>query len=588
MIFLTIPYRDETAESYIQHQGDALVLRNARFVWVMHVLTASLMGYLLLRHTPHPELLISVWVAWMIILGISQGVIAFLGLKTLQRDGSVSQIITGFDLVTVALAAGYGFLAFILVPTTDPNLDQFVGFIITGGVLTGTGSFNLRYRTLTLNITMIMTLLAARSFLENPDGRGVILAGMLMIFLVLMLLLGRFLRNTTRNGFRLQWEKLQLARQLAGQAEELKLARAEADAANEAKSRFLAQASHDLRQPLHSMGLFLASLRHEKLSTRADDIVDRLNQSVDVLSELFSTLLDVTLMDTQEVEVNPRPVLVRQIFEDVVSEFQPVSPEHSFEIRCEADLCLRADPLVLRRLIQNLVSNAVRHTKCGVITLIGSEAEGQVELSVSDSGDGIPEQDQKRIFIEFERGLPVGNATRGLGLGLSIVHRLAQLSGGQVTLTSRVGAGSCFSVGPFPVSEQSAGTTEEAVPVESSAVSGQRVLIVDDDRPTLEATATILSRWGWEIDARESVMASDLADMPEPDLVVTDFDLSEDVTGIDLIALLRTQFDELPALIISGSSTEQTRILVREAGFMLLHKPVRPAQLRSALIALMG
>ncbi len=575
----------DTAEAYIRHQSDKLVLKNARFVWIMHLLTAALMGYLLIRHAPHPSWLIAAWMVWMTLLGLAQGVVAFRG-RTASDSAGPGML--AFDLVALALAAGYGFLAFALVPTGDANLDQFVGFIITGGVLTGTGSYNLRFRTLATSTTLIMVLLAARSYLDNLDGRGLIMAGMLMIFLGLMLMLGLFLRNTSRRGFRLQWEKMRLADQLAAQAEELKLARAEADAANEAKSRFLAQASHDLRQPLHSMGLFLASLRHEKLSARADDIVDRLSQSVDVLSELFSSLLDVTLMDTQEVEVKPRSLKVSALLNDVVSEFEPSSPDHEFCVHADTHLNVVADPLILRRLIQNLVSNAVRHTRNGLITLNAERNDKGAWLSVTDSGPGIPKEDQERIFIEFERGLPVGNATRGLGLGLSIVRRLTRLSDLEISILSEPGQGACFKIGPLLITDDDpiVAPAENVSPKESRP--GQRVLIIDDDQPTLEATAAVLSRWGWEIDARQALTADDVQTLTPPDLVISDYDLGQGVTGVEMIEMLRRRLGDIPALIISGSSTERTRNQVREAGYMLLHKPVRPVQLRSALIALMG
>ena len=576
--------RFTSANTFVRYQSDALVLRLARFVWIMHLLTAALMGSLLLAHGDIPGSLVWLWMLWMVILGCVQGIVAIRGSNVAHFEGDLSGMVHIFDVSVILLACGYGALAF--TPTGDAELSQFAGFIVGGGILTGVGTHNPRYRTLVVTLLIIIPLMALRAMIDNEGGRGLIAAGMLVVFLLLMLGLGWVLRGFSRRGFQLQWDKMQLAEQLEQQAVQLKIARAEADAANQAKSKFLAQASHDLRQPLHSMGLFLASLHHEKLTPRAREITDRLNQSVDILSELFSSLLDVTLMDTQQTEFAPVATPVRALLEDIQAEFAPTSPDHTIKIQCPADLHVHADPLILRRMVQNLVSNAIRHTEDGEIWLATAVTSNEVTISVQDSGQGIAASEQVRIFQEFERGMPVGSRTRGLGLGLSIVQRLANSSGVTISLRSEPGAGSVFSIGPFettcaparPVSDETASASDQS--------ATGRVLIVDDDEPTLEATATILSKWGWDMDARTHLSASDIADMQPPDLVITDYDLGSGITGLDIIDQLRTRFSDLPALIISGSSTEETRERVRQAGFMLLHKPVRPVQLRSALIAL--
>lgn len=574
-----------SAETYSRYQSDALTLRLARFVWAMHLLTAGLMGGLVLSNGHLPTLLVVLWVLWMISLGCVQGVVSFRGSNIAQFEGDLSGVVRVFDVTTILLACGYGVLAF--APTGDAELDQFAGFIVGGGILTGVGTHNPRYRTLIVTLIIIIPLMALRALIDAEGGRGLIAAAMLIVFLFLMLGLGWVLRGFSRRGFNLQWDKIQLAEQLKSQAEQLKIARADAEAANLAKSKFLAQASHDLRQPLHSMGLFLASLQHEKLTPRAREITDRLNQSVDILSELFSSLLDVTLMDTQKTEFAPVATPLRALLEDIQAEFAPTSVEHSIRIECPDALFIRADALILRRMVQNLVSNALRHTKDGDITLSADVSPDGVSVRVQDSGPGIPDAEQIRIFQEFERGMPVGSGTRGLGLGLSIVQRLAQASGVSVSLHSKQGVGSAFSIGQFKTEDAPLHLTTDNADASDHSASG-RVLIVDDDEPTLEATATILSKWGWDMDARTHLSTADVADMPPPDLVITDYDLGEGMTGLDVISRVRARFPDIPALIISGSSTEETRERVKQAGFTFLHKPVRPVQLRSALIALVG
>ncbi|MFV0244505.1 MAG: hypothetical protein ACK5IB_05720, partial [Qingshengfaniella sp.] len=211
-----------TRETYVHHESNVLVLTLARFVWQMHILSAWLLAFVL-KDVVVSQLLWP-WVAWMSAFGLAQAYICFRGTAQADAGGdAVDRYATAFDVTAILLALGWGWLAFMLLPAEDTELRTFVGFVISGGVLTGTGTHNLRYPMLVITLSIIMLTQAARAFLDNPEEQRIVAAGMLLVFLFLMLGLGWVLRGFTRRGFVLQWEKMQMA-------EELAAAKAEAEA----------------------------------------------------------------------------------------------------------------------------------------------------------------------------------------------------------------------------------------------------------------------------------------------------------------------------------------------------------------------
>ena len=384
-----------------------------------------------------------------------------------------------------------------------------------------------------------------------------------------------------------------LLREVASSARELEerreleaRLRLDAERANLAKSRFLAHSSHDLRQPLHATGLLLEAIDEAELSRDNRHAVARVRQSVQVLAKLFDSLLDLTQLDTGQIEIHRRTVDLGAVMDEVVADFSELAAVNKVSLTAGRDAPgVSADITVIRRILQNLVANAIRHAPGGHVHLDTSERDGVVHLTVRDDGAGIAPEDQARIFDEFTRLEPDSAATGAgrLGLGLSIVSRLAQLIDASVRVDSTLGQGSCFDVGPFvaaPKSAQRASADRAA----SSAHERVRVLVVDDDEDTLRATAGLLEKWGMQAELS-------LDAFPEithrPNLVVCDYELNEGHTGIDAIAHLRQRFGrDLPALLVSGNTTASLTRDAQSAGLRLLHKPVQPAQLKSAILTL--
>lgn len=572
-----------SCSAYIERQSNALVLAQGRFVWPLHLLSAALFAGLLHADADRGPLFL--WTGWMAVFAVCQAAICFRARYMWRRGEDFGRLPRAFDVSALLLAAGWGWLGFGLIPADRFDLQVFAGFVIGGAVLTGAGTHNLHYPAMAVSLSLILLLEAAGLVVDHGWLRGGLAGGMLIVFLAAMLGLGWSLRRVTRRSLRLQWEKADLARQLAEKAEAEQAARREAEAANAAKSRFLAQASHDLRQPIHSMGLFLAALPRETLPPSTREIVDRIGQSVEALSRLFNALLDVTMLDTGQTRPQFTRFALDELFGELAEEFAAAAETAAVTLRVEPNgLIVRSDILILRRILQNLIANALRHAACSEIRVTARSTNAGIRLEVSDDGLGIAEPDRSRIFDEFTRSRADGD---GLGLGLFIVRRLTGALGVTVEVTSPAGEGACFTVGAFEAAETA---DPPDIPADDSFADMQpgRVLVVDDDRETRESTVAILTGWGWTVDAIADLPDDLAGGIERPALVIADYELAPGRTGLDVLAAIRAAHGDLPALLISGNSSVELQDRAHEAGLILLQKPVRPVQLRSAVLGVMG
>ncbi|MEO0424997.1 MAG: ATP-binding protein [Pseudomonadota bacterium] len=386
-----------------------------------------------------------------------------------------------------------------------------------------------------------------------------------------------------------------LLRQVAESARELDVlreeearSRAEAEQANLAKSRFLAHSSHDLRQPLHAIRLLLETVDDSALDQASVHVIERVRHSTDALGKLFDSLLDLTLLDTGQVAVDEHDVDVRELLMEVADDFAELARSNDVTLAVDATAHqASADPTVLRRMVQNLVANAIRHTPRGTVRLRSREANGELWLDVDDTGSGIAPQDQERIFEEFTRiaDATAGQAGERLGLGLSIVSRLARFSNVSVTLDSAPGRGSCFTLGPFRATLPRVAAPSPAA-LAASSLAGQRVVVLDDDAETLEATGRLLKKWGLTVH---------LADRPEQlgledaDILICDVELGPGPDGIEVVREAQAATaSRIKPLLISGNASAELKARAQAHALTLLHKPVQPAQLKSAILTLVG
>lgn len=367
------------------------------------------------------------------------------------------------------------------------------------------------------------------------------------------------------------------------------------EVANRYKSHFLASASHDLRQPLHALNLFVAQLHGEAESVRRRRLVERIGAAVASMNELFESLLDMSKLEAGMIEPHVAEFPIERALGRVESTFADAAREQGLRLSVvRSGAWVRSDPVLLERILMNLVSNAVRYTARGGVVVGCRRRGGQMRIDVCDSGPGISKEEERKIFIEYHR-LGAGEADRdrgGLGLGLAIVDRLGRLLGHEVALESRPGRGSRFSV-TVPLAAEGQGVAEvERVPAMADPARGSLVLVIDDDPLVLEGMGGMLRGWGCRLltaAGEEAALAAVAGAGRPPDLVVADYRLADGATGIRAIERLRRELGAaVPAFLISGDTAPEALRQARAHGLHLLHKPVPPMRLRAMLNRLLG
>jgi signal transduction histidine kinase/CheY-like chemotaxis protein len=358
------------------------------------------------------------------------------------------------------------------------------------------------------------------------------------------------------------------------------------ETANLAKSRFLAAASHDLRQPLHALGLFVAQLRGRVKAAERDRIVERIDASVAAMNELFNELLDIAKLDAGVLAPNRAEFPIAHLLQRIETNFAGPARDKALRLRVlPSTAWIRSDPILLERILLNLVSNAVRYTSRGGVLVGCRQRDGMLRIEVVDTGPGIPADQQLEVFGEFYQLAGFERDRHGgLGLGLAIVDRLCRLLDHPIELTSMVGHGSRFAVS-VPAVAPRARVVAPVPSIVPDALSGKLVVVVDDDALVREGMGGLLRAWGCNVVTAPSEGAAMVGlAKRRPDLIVCDYRLANGVTGFDVIARLRRSCGAtVPAFLISGDTAPERLREARVSGYHLLHKPVQPAALRAML-----
>jgi signal transduction histidine kinase/CheY-like chemotaxis protein len=358
----------------------------------------------------------------------------------------------------------------------------------------------------------------------------------------------------------------------------------EANEANLSKSRFLAQASHDLRQPIHAISLFTACLRDAGLQPRELQMVENIDRSLASVSRLFKSLLDVSTLDSGKVTPKPEVVAIAEIIDDIVRQNSEAAQRTGTCLHAvRSSLLVEVDRGLLTTMLQNVVNNAIKYAPGGGILIGCRRRNGTVSVGVYDQGPGIPAEHRARVFEEFYQVRARGDRdVEGVGLGLPIVSRLARLLGLRVSLRSEQGRGTCVELHGLPIAQRRE-RVEPRLPVRpTSAIDGLRVLLVEDDEAVLVATASLLRSWGCVVQAETAIPAV----VEACDLLITDFDLGGGVTGADCIRMVRAAAEPtVPAVVMSGHDETRVGEDMGDPDVPILSKPVRPAELRSVILA---
>ncbi len=364
-------------------------------------------------------------------------------------------------------------------------------------------------------------------------------------------------------------------------------ARAEAEAANIGKTRFLAAAGHDILQPLNAARLYTSSLMERYAQTDDRELVGNVEASLESVEEIIGALLDISRLDSGALKSEITVFAVTDILQQLEFDFGPMARDKGIDLKIlPSSLWVRSDRRLLRRLLQNLVSNAIKYTSRGRV-LVGCRRSGEhILVEVLDTGMGIPESQQKMIFDEFQRLEAGARTARGLGLGLSIVDRISRLLDHPVLLRSKPGSGSRFTVRipvatPIPLPQ-----IRRPVAVQSAPLEGMVVLCIDNEPNILDGMKTLLGGWKCRVmiarDLRDALHVIDKTGL-RPEAIVADYHLDAG-NGVDAARAIRERLNaDIPTVLVTADRLPGVKQAARDAGFATLNKPLRPAALRALL-----
>jgi signal transduction histidine kinase/CheY-like chemotaxis protein len=373
-------------------------------------------------------------------------------------------------------------------------------------------------------------------------------------------------------------------------------AKQRAEEASSLKSSVLISVTHDLLQPLNAARLTLSTLAEMMESDSRAILIEQVDRSLVTLEDLLRTLLDISKLDAGALKPDARPLLMSSLLASLRLEFEPLATKRGLKLRiAPSSLCVISDPMLLRRILQNLLANALRYTRRGGV-LMGCRLQGdKVCVEVHDTGPGIPKAQQDAIFVEFQRGEAGAVDQAGFGLGLSIVRRFATVLGHDVHLSSRLGRGSTFSV-TLPRTDPTSVAQErrevQRIDFQYSGLEGAKILLIENDLASADAMALLLEKWGCDVaatmstaDALERVRALGGA----PDAIVADLHLDDGESGMTAVDKIRRQFTgNIPALIVTADYSEEAAREAAVYGLEVLKKPIKPAEMRSLLSFLLS
>jgi len=398
------------------------------------------------------------------------------------------------------------------------------------------------------------------------------------------------------NRVRRRTNELQAAlRSVERTNEALKQAKARADQANAFKSTFLAFVSHDLLQPLNAAKLSLSALQELETHPMSAPFVRQVDLALVSLEDLIRTLLDISKLDAGVMKPDLCAFEIERVIGPLRLEFEPLAAARGLKLKVRGSRAVvRSDPLMLRRILQNLLSNALRYTRSGGVLLGCRQRGDRLRIEVSDTGPGIPEDRREAIFKEFQRDATTSAEYGGFGLGLSIVRRLALALENPIDLASRPGFGSTFAISA-PLDP-----TQAAAPAQNTngtapavyGVDGAEILLVENEPSVGQAMKALLERWGCDVvvaassvEARERLKSRG----HRPDLIIADLHLDNGELGFDAITRIQSEIDApVPAFIVTADHSDGVSAAAATRGLEILRKPVKPAELRSLMAYLLA
>jgi signal transduction histidine kinase/CheY-like chemotaxis protein len=549
------------------------------FFWLA-VSAPSIVGSLVLwwvfrheaaRQAPTPPAQLRRWIVWhavcMCLLGLSAGSIGVLFGFNPHLDLLIGCAFVGIAAYSVAGNATHDLLAFFLT-------------ILTGG-------------------------LAMSFFIPNAFGdASVYMIAMTWLYMSILSIAANNSHGTVVNSIRLRLANAALAERNARSA-------ALAEQANRDKSEFLAAASHDLRQPVHALLLFVEALRQNhqgKIAPRSsasmgqdqDMLIEQIASAGQAISTMFNELMELSRLESGAEKARIHPVALAPLLQQCVDSLQMLASQKDLHLRLRIGRSARAavvqtDRALLARTVSNLLSNAVRYTERGGVLLTLRQRPGhRLELAVHDTGIGIAPSQHQRIFEPYVQvGNPERDRSKGLGLGLAIVRQCLRLLGLEMHLHSTVGHGSRFWIGfdQWRTIEQAPAPVPQADALVVRSLAGRRVLLIDDDAMVRTAMQTVLGSWGVELRSLSAIGDEKLQALADdhwrPDCILCDYRMPGPRNGIDILDALTDVFPGAVGVLQTGERAEQVQSEADDAGYVVLYKPVGAAALASTMAAVL-
>ncbi len=477
-------------------------------------------------------------------------------------------------------AVHWGAAGWLYLDTENVQNFALVCGAILGVIASALAIFSTRPKICILFTTTVFSMVSIKLFLIGSWGLAVMCLIVLPPYALLSKTLGRRIEVSITQDFR-----------NAELLEEVSAANVATEKASREKSLFMAATSHDLRQPLHAQNMLLQIMKNRAKGTELEDLVEKMTASNDALITLFNALLEVSQLDAGTIEVRASHLSLSELCKSIIEEFREVAKQKGIVIELIGDECIvHSDPILLLRILRNLVSNALKFTIEGRISIALTENDSTVLLSVCDTGIGIPIADQSMIFNEYTQlDNPSRDRSKGIGLGLALVRRMCDLLDHEIRVESTPGKGSCFYL-MLPVGDASSIVylSKDSVSVR---IENLDILIIDDEQSVLDAMDELFSEWHCQTRSFTSLKAA-VASIEKahyrPDLIISDYRLGENTNGVEAIAQVRKSLNEdVPALLISGDTDPLLLEEIKREKFYLLHKPVDIARLRKVIASLL-
>ncbi len=547
-------------------------------------------GIAVIYYGEFPDEVVFTWFTVVIVLSF----IRYLSVKKYRaRDPQANDDVRwGWIFAFFAFLSGLTWGAASILFFTPDNLQLFniltlIIIVISVGSMLALSAFPVAFYLFVFTAMLPMIW----RYINIDEYSYEIFGFLLILYNVGLFKLARVNHQTLRDSIALRFENVDLIDQLTEQKEK-------AEQANVSKTKFLASASHDMRQPIHAMGLFLGVLEERLEKEDQKVIVQKIQKSSNALGGLLDSLLDISKLDAGVIKVSPEVFSLNNLFDALNNEFQALAKEKNLQIKfVDTKLWVNSDYRILERIMRNLISNAIRYTESGRILVACRRYQGRTLVAVYDTGIGIPENKMQDIFREFyQLHNPERDRSKGLGLGLAIVERMAKLLDMPLYIKSSAGTGSVFGFVLPAVQvaspEATATKTKTVAAPEVLYFDGKTVLVVDDEEEICDSLSELLRNWHCDVVIAASGNGAVRAlqkNKKRLDIMLVDYRLRDNEIGTAVIDKINSVYADqetvqtIPAVIITGDTAPDRIKEAERSGYRILHKPVAPEALRLLL-----